>query len=745
MASVISDKKSKILVVEASASVRQMMSDVARTSLGYESVEGMASVSDALKYLEVEQANWVILPLLGDQPTNALHLLRVCTEHRELNNVRVSLYVGPDEVFVLPTAFSLGLLSYHNKPFTKESFVDDMKKLLSTLERDSFNETLTSARYLREMLKLQNDPYQQLDLEQGLLNLYPGNPNILLNMVEPQFHLGNQDAAKALLHQVKMLDESLTNDVNNLAQALMGESLGSPSDSGTGENVLGLKSCVVIDSDEAVRREISDIFGSLGVQDIKAYANGEDAWTSMKDSPEPDLIVMEWRIPKVSGPVLLQRVRNHGFLTAPIVVISSLIKNDDLPLIKEMGIANLIQKPVSRSEFLPSIIKTIRQERLPTEHQVLERKLRQLIQAGKDEDAAPLLARFLGDPSVPLGRKRLVEAEQAFAKGNYSLARYAGIQSLKYAGDSLLVLNLLGKAFMHLKDHMSALKCFKRAQELSPNNLERLCNIAESQAELGDHDAARDTLEGAKTIDANSQSVNEAEAKVAIASGDTESAKEILTDMGQIASLVSYMNNKAVAYAKCGYTQEAVEIYERTIASVPEKDSQTKAVVTYNLSLCLIKMNELEKACTKLSELAKVESRITKKAASLADRLKKNLEAGTEFKLRTAEPSEKKPETESTSNNQDHQTAKSSGSTEQQPQSLSSDDAVLASEQDYRDMLAAVELKKGDLCCFLIFMGPTMADPKTTSLLAKPPRFQRRDAIEKPSLKSADSSTAQSA
>jgi tetratricopeptide (TPR) repeat protein len=507
---------------------------------------------------------------------------------------------------------------------------------------------------------------------------------------------------------------------------------------------LGIKSCIVIDSDDAVRREITDIFGSLGVEDVRTYPNGEDAWTSLKEGPEPDLLIMEWRIPKVSGPILLQRVRNHGFLTMPVVIISSLIKNEDLPLIREMGIANLIQKPLARSEFVPSIIKTIRQERLPTEHQVMERKIRQLIQAGKEEDASAILGRFLGDPTVPLGRKRLVEAEQALSKGNYTLARDAGIQSLKHSGDSLLVLNILGKAFMHLRDHMSALKCFKRAQDLSPNNLERLCNMAESQAELGNHDAAKETLASAKSIDASSQSVAEAEAKVAIAAGDTESAKEFLTDMGQIASLVSYMNNKAVAYAKCGYTQEAVEIYERTIASIPEKDPQTKSIVTYNLCLCLIKMNDLEKACSKLLDIAKTDSKITKKAASLGDRLKKTLESGSEFKLRTTESTIKKPDQDKASNHSNNSPA-DSGSEEKQNISATNEESGLASEQDYRDMLAAVELKKGDLCCFLIFLGSEISDPKSTSLLAKPPRFQRREIIEKPSLNSENPATAQTA
>jgi CheY-like chemotaxis protein len=721
MPSFLAEKSSKVLVVESSGSIRQMMADVMRSGLGYENVEGLASVNDTIKFLEVDRAHWIILSLFADQTTNAMHLLRLCTEHSELKNVRVSLFVDEEETYVLPTAFAYGLLSCHKKPFTKDTFDEELKKLLALLERDSFHEPLTCGRYLRDVLKSQTKHHDQLELEKNLLSIYPGNPQVLFNMAEPQFHLGNKDATKSLFHQVRLLDESMRTEIDQLATTLLGAPLEGSSANESQENVLGLNTCVVIDPDEAVNRDITEILGSLGVKDIKTYLNGEDAWNGMKEQPAPDLIIMEWRIPKISGPALLQRIRQHGFLTTPVILLSSLIKSEDLPLIKEIGIANLISKPLSRSAFLPNLIATIRQERMPTEHQTLERKIREFIQAGKNEDALPLLTQFLGDPSVPIGRKRLIEAEQAYAKGNYFLARDAAIQSLKTSGDSLLVLNILGKAFMHLKDHMSALKCFQRAQEMSPNNIERLCNIAESQSEIGDNDAAKETLGNAKNLDGGSEKVSEAEAKVALAQGDVESAKEIMSDMKQVTSLVAYMNNKAVAYAKCGFPKEAVEIYEKTIQSIPEKEIQTKAVVTYNFALSLIKMNDFENASAKLLTLSSIESKVTKKAASLADRLKKTIESGQEFKLRTDE----KPAVSPTPSNPE------SASKHDEKSPGPSDDSVLASEQDYRDMLAAIDLKKGDLCCFLIFQSPDVPDTKSSALLAKTPRFQIRHTIEK--------------
>ena len=59
------------------------------------------------------------------------------------------------------------------------------------------------------------------------------------------------------------------------------------------------------------------------------------------------------------------------------------------------------------------------------------------------------------------------------------------------------------------------------------------------------------------------------------------------------------------------------------------------------------------------------------------------------------------------------------------------DEVKLATDADYRRMLATVDTKRGDLCCFLIFHSPGEGDARAPVLLAKPPRFQKRVAIER--------------
>src|SRR5262249_38793528 len=161
----------------------------------------------------------------------------------------------------------------------------------------------------------------------------------------------------------------------------------------------------------------------------------DEAFLHLQSNPEPQLLIMEWRLPGLSAPMLLQRVRGHGYLSVPIVVLSSLLKPADRPLVREMGVAVVVAKPLTKDRVIPSMIGWRAQERAPTDAASMERKIRQFLAAGKKDDAAELKAKSLADPQVSLGKKRLIEAEWAFANGQYAQARDLGAEALKLVGD----------------------------------------------------------------------------------------------------------------------------------------------------------------------------------------------------------------------------------------------------------------------------------------------------------------------
>lgn len=702
------------MVVDPSAPVRQMMAETVRATLGFETVEGRPGIAEMLETMEAEAVDWVLLSLSADQPANAMHFLKLCIEHAVLRGVRVSLCVEEKERYVLPTAFEMGLFSWHPKPFTKDSLAAEMKALAAHLEKNDYNEPQTAAHYLRSYLKAVKNHAAQLELEKSLLEVYPGDAQILLNLAEPQFYLGKTEDAKKTLIQVKLLEPKLADRAEEVSKAVLGQPLPETADASSSFNVLGVTNAVVIDSDDATGKGVEEVLKQLGVVSVHRFSDGEEAWKFLETCPEPQLIITEWRVPKLSGPMLIQRIRQHGFYNVPIIVLSSLLKPDDMPLVREIGVANIVQKPLNRDLFVPAVIWTLQQERLPTEQLALERKIRQLFKAGKKVEAEPLRVQLLADPQVPLARKRLIESEYHYSCSNYVMARDCAIDALRMAGDGILVLNLLGKAFMRLKNHESALKCFKKAQELAPNNIERLCNMAEANTELGNHEAAAEILEGAKNLDPDAQGVAEAEVRVAITKGDTAGAKRLLGEFDSLDNLVSYMNNKAVAYVKCGHAVDAIDLYTKTLESIPDDHAETKSIVTYNVALALVREGDFEGAVKRLDDVLKAKtSKVSKKAESLKARLKASVEQGAEFKFKAADTSVgAKAPIESIDKD-------------------ATDAAQLSSEDDHLRLLSTVEAKRGDLCCYMIFTSPDPVDARTTSLLAKPPRFQRREAIER--------------
>lgn len=699
----LTDKKAKVLVIDPSGPVRQMMSDVVRGAWGFETVEGKSSITDALGYLEVDHADWIIVPLMADQPANALHLLKICTEQPDLKHLRVSLVLEESETYVLPAAFEMGLLSWHAKPFTKDSLTEEMSRLLKALETAKQSEPLIAAGYFRTHLRATKNYKLHEVLERGLLSVFPGNPHVLLELAEPQFRLNKPDQAKKALAQVKILDPNLAPRADELGKSFFGDDFkATPVDGPSDINVLGVKTVLTIDSDASVLKALEDMLKKLGAENVVGFQDGEAAYEWVEKNPEPDLIITEWRVPKLSGPMLVQRVRSKGFQSVPIMVLSSLLKAEDMPLAREMSIANIVAKPINKDLLMPALIWTMQQDRLPTENAALERKITGLLNSNKMGEAAPLRDQYLADPNVPHAKKRLIDAKFAFAAGNYAAARDAGIEALKHAGDSIIVLNLLGKAFMFLKQHEAALKCLKKAQAMAPQNIERLCSIAEAETEVGNHAAAGETIDSAKALDPDSTVVQEAEVKVAITKGDTETAQKLMGELESLSTLISYMNNKAVAHAKCGYTQDAVDLYRKTVSSVPENRADMKSVVQYNMALAFVRAGELEAAVKELEDVTKTDSKVAKKAASIKGRIKVALDKGLAFKLQSDD---------------------GPGAQAAAPA------AGAPPNEEQRNMVAVVEAKRGDICCYLIFNDPGTRDVRAESLFAKPPRFQRRDAI----------------
>ncbi|MBP9706921.1 MAG: response regulator [Oligoflexales bacterium] len=665
------NKQGRVVAVEPSTTVRSLITETLR-HFGFEDVEGLASVKDVIKALEVEKISWIITPLTSDADVNAFQLLKICSQHSRLKNTRISFLVDESELDLLPMAFEMGLFHYLMKPFNKDEFKKRIDSLLKNLKTNEGAEVLVTADLLRTLLSTRGDHKTRLAFEKKLVHLFPGKPDLLLNIVEPLAAMGQKQQALSTIAQVKLLNPKLAAKADELTTKYELNKTAQGPDTDGNEvidekfNILGMNTVWIIDHDQNTTDILNKCFGELGIPEVKVFKDGNEVVEALAGS-KPDLIAMEWAVPALGAPLLLQRFNEKGLHHVPVVIVSSLLEKDDIPLTREMGVAEYIKKPVQAKEFTDRIIWLIQEERSPQELGTLERKFRKTVDSGNISEAKNL-AKKLIDTAGPDNNEVLsrINSEIAYLEDDYKRAKYFAIEALKFSGESLFILNLLGKSMMKLGELDNALKCFEKAQLISPMNLIRLCSMAEVNAQLGNDEEANSLVESARELDEGAKSVQETSANVALVTGDNTTALKYIGQLESFKNIVAFLNNKAISLARSGNFNGSIELYENALSIFP-KDQLDQAIIYFNMGMAYLRADKyedakavLEKAClAKSDKLASKAKNLTEKVATA---IKKNtklnfaasatsngsttehLEAGPSNEQATEQNTEGKPE-----------------------------------------------------------------------------------------------------
>ena len=159
---------------------------------------------------------------------------------------------------------------------------------------------------------------------------------------------------------------------------------------------------------------------------------------------------------------------------------------------------------------------------------------------------------------------------------------------------------------------------------------------------MGDAENASETMKDASLLDPDSERVKETGAKLAINSANPSQAKKMMGELKAIENVVAYMNNQAVAMARCGMISEGIEEYKKTLEAIPENRQDIVAIVNYNLALANIRAENLKDAIVPLEVASGIEASVRERAENLLGKLKTAIEKGKPLSLKAA----KKPDPE---------------------------------------------------------------------------------------------------
>ena len=368
------DQKS-VLIVTGRLDVRSLLRDVVK-ELGATEVVSSDNPQDVWNILGSGKVpDWIVASANFDlkENYNTFHLLNAILQVEAFKETQVSLLVEEKDFEYIPVAFELGALSIHKGPFTKNTMTSDLQKVFKDLEDEGGKGPLVAARYLRDVLADSEQFEDLIKLEKALASAFPKKPELVLKLVEAHFQSGDVDQAKKVLAQAKFLGKELETGVKQLEDLIGVEK----EDEGANfAEVFNLKKAVIVEPDTTASNQVQEALKALGVAEIVCFDDGVAAFEALKEASDVDLVIQEWKIPKLSGPQLVQRLRNDVKFGGLVVVASSLVSGQDLLLLREIGVDNIVEKPLDATMLVRMISQVIREGIFPTQPKTLATNIR---------------------------------------------------------------------------------------------------------------------------------------------------------------------------------------------------------------------------------------------------------------------------------------------------------------------------------------------------------------------------------
>jgi two-component system response regulator RpaA len=121
----------------------------------------------------------------------------------------------------------------------------------------------------------------------------------------------------------------------------------------------GKKKVLIVDDDAEIVDLLVEVLSRDGRFDIKTATSGYEAGIHTQQF-RPDCILLDYMLPDVNGNVVCHTIRkNPEFENIKIIIVSGVIKQDEIDQLLKSGAQDFIKKPFDISELLKRICSTL--------------------------------------------------------------------------------------------------------------------------------------------------------------------------------------------------------------------------------------------------------------------------------------------------------------------------------------------------------------------------------------------------
>jgi len=121
----------------------------------------------------------------------------------------------------------------------------------------------------------------------------------------------------------------------------------------------GKRKILIVDDDAEIVELITEVLARDGRFDVKTAASGYEAGISTQQF-RPDLILLDYMLPDVNGNVVCQTIRNNPeFENIKIIIVSGVIKQDEIEQLLKSGAQDFIKKPFNISDLVDKVVTVL--------------------------------------------------------------------------------------------------------------------------------------------------------------------------------------------------------------------------------------------------------------------------------------------------------------------------------------------------------------------------------------------------